>query len=124
MSLESLAELFTTTPQTEPEPTAAAFERQFTARDWAALQRHPDILEALKLAFELGQKRAAGTIPAHYAAATVCKECGLVPTWPGAPSRVLGCPWCANRADGLPIPRPSPNAGGRPDLEPMTDNDL
>ena len=122
MSFDQLAELFTIT--TGPEPTAAAFERQFTDREWAALQRHPEILAALKLAFELGRQRAAGIAPAHYTEPITCEACGPVWAWPGAPSRVLGCPWCANLADGLPIPRPSPGAGGRPDFEPMSPDDL
>ena len=125
MSLDALAELFTTAPQaTGPEPTAAELERQFTPKEWAALQRRPNLLAALRLAFEFGQQRRRGIIPQHYTEPINCEACGPVWAWPGAPARALACPWCANRADGLPIPRPSPSAGGRPDFAPMTDNDL
>jgi len=120
MSLDALAELFTATPPaTGPEPTAAAFERQFTAREWAALQRHPDILEALKLAFELERQRRAGILPAHYSSMTTCHHCGPVWIWPGAPARALACPWCGHRADGLPIPRPAPGAAESLDSDPL-----
>ena len=108
MSLENLAELFATTPEAHGADPAAKFQAQFTAEEWAALQRYPDILEARRLAFEFERQRRAGIAPDHYEGQTVCQFCGPVPIWPKAPARVSGCPWCANRADGLPIPRPAP----------------
>jgi len=89
MTLETLSELFTTTPQATGADAAAAFRGQWTAREWAKLQAEPDLMAAARLAI-------------------TCEACGPVWAWAGAPATVQGCPWCANRADGLPIPRPAP----------------
>ena len=48
--------------------------------------------------------RYEGKAPDHYTSATTCKHCGGVPIWEGCPPEVLGCPWCFNRLNGLPIP--------------------
>ena len=48
-----------------------------------------------------------GRVPAHWTAVTTCRGCGPVPIWPGAPQSVDGCPWCAVRAAGRPIPGPT-----------------
>ena len=117
MSWDTLAELFAP-PGPAPElsdiagkhaePTEApGFREQFTPKQWAALARHPEILEALRLAHAFGLLRAAGIAPDHYAASTVCDGCGPVPIWHGAPATVRGCPWCNNRIAGLPIPKPT-----------------
>ena len=114
MSLETLAELFATPPQAtdaDADPDAALRAR-WTAAEWAALVRRPDALAAVRLAFEFERQRRAGIAPACYTAATICAGCGPVPIWPGVPPRVLGCPWCFNRLDGLPIPKPTPGPGG------------
>ncbi|MFM8442465.1 MAG: hypothetical protein ACKN9W_03865 [Methylococcus sp.] len=118
MSLQALVELFAPpTPPTPAEPTEApGFREQFTARQWAAMERHPEILEALRLAHAFGLLRAAGIAPDHYTGQTVCRSCGPVPIWHGAPAHVQGCPWCGNRTAGLPIPkvthRPAMEGGG------------
>lgn len=110
MSLENLAELFATTPQATGADPAAAFRDQWTAREWAKLEAEPELMAAARLAFELERQRGAGIAPDHYRLAITCKACGPVMAWAGAPAIVQGCVWCANRADGLPIPRPAPIA--------------
>ena len=113
MNLHDLAELFAPpTPDPElsdiagksAEPTG--FQDQFTPKQWDALQRHPEILDGWKLAYQFGLERSAGIAPDHYTAVTVCDGCGAVPIWHGAPASVRGCPWCGNRLAGLPIPKP------------------
>ncbi len=47
--------------------------------------------------------RERGEAPAHYTSTAVCAHCGPVPIFSGAGERVLGCPWCFNRAKGLPM---------------------
>lgn len=39
-----------------------------------------------------------GKSPAHYTTASTCKRCGPVWLWQGAPTEVLGCPWCHHAA--------------------------
>lgn len=50
--------------------------------------------------------RRAGYVPQGWAQACTCDRCGPVWLWGDIPRHVLGCPWCFNRAAGLPIPRP------------------
>lgn len=45
-----------------------------------------------------------GRRPHHYSHAAECSGCG--PVWLWQPGVVDGCPWCVNRMEGLPIPRP------------------
>jgi hypothetical protein len=51
-------------------------------------------------------KRRGGCQPDGWGQASTCARCGAVWLWHGAPTHVLGCPWCFNRAAGRPIPRP------------------
>lgn len=130
MSLETLAELFTApAPEPQPEPAPDHFREQFSTDEWGWLEHHPDTLAALRLAFETRQQREAGIIPPTYTGATVCKGCGPVPIWPGAPAYVLGCPWCDNRRQGRPIPdlhpsrlNPAAPSSARPALGPAKRN--
>jgi hypothetical protein len=46
----------------------------------------------------------SGQVPEHYTEVAHCKGCG--PVWLWFAGDVLGCPWCWNRANGHPIPRP------------------
>lgn len=50
--------------------------------------------------------RRDGYQPQGWGQAATCAHCGPVWLWHGAPAHVLACPWCWNRAAGLPIPRP------------------
>ncbi len=74
--------------------------------DWPDVRDRPEALEALAVALETRAMRDRGEVPAHYTRAALCASCGPVWLWEGAPERVLGCPWCFNRAAGKPIPRP------------------
>ncbi len=60
--------------------------------------------EAMAHAIQTRRMRERGEVPAHYTATTTCKHCGPVPIFPGVPATVLGCPWCFNRVQGLPVP--------------------
>ncbi|CAN5159051.1 hypothetical protein BH24PSE2_BH24PSE2_17540 [soil metagenome] len=73
--------------------------------DWSHVAADRLRLEAFARAVRTTRQRERGEIPAHYTATTTCRGCGPVPIWPGAPEHVDGCPWCFNRARGLPMPR-------------------
>ena len=45
-----------------------------------------------------------GNIPAYFTKRAVCALCG--PVWLWFEGNVAGCPWCVNRINDLPIPRP------------------
>lgn len=59
----------------------------------------------------IARDRKTGRVPDSYTATTWCRGCGTVPIFEGAPARVDACPWCFNRAKGLPIPRPTVSCG-------------
>lgn len=48
--------------------------------------------------------RKSGVAPKHYDRKAICRGCG--PVWLWRDGLVDGCPWCWNRSEGLPIPRP------------------
>ena len=73
--------------------------------DWADIKDDPEALDALAKAISIQRLRERGEIPAHYTGTTTCKHCGTVPIFQGVPERVEGCPWCFNRAAGLPLPK-------------------
>ncbi|HMM58323.1 MAG TPA: hypothetical protein PKD77_12155 [Rudaea sp.] len=56
--------------------------------------------------------RRAGHVPSDWTQVCACARCGPVWLWADAPRHVLGCPWCFNRVEGLPIPRPNTDSGG------------
>ena len=72
--------------------------------DWAEVRDDPAVLEALAHAVVTRRQRELGECPPHWTERCECAGCGLVFLWPGSPARVLGCPWCFNRAEGHPIP--------------------
>ncbi len=45
-----------------------------------------------------------GKRPDHYTQQAVCHHCG--PIWSWFSGEVAGCPWCRNRIEDKPIPRP------------------
>lgn len=64
--------------------------------------------------------RAGGCVPPDETAVAVCVRCGPVWVHPlvvvvaphvGGFARVIGCPWCTNRANGIAIPRPPVTCG-------------
>jgi hypothetical protein len=66
-----------------------------------------------------GALRARGEVPPDETATIHCVRCGpvfaaaevaqVLPIISGTPT-AAGCPWCFNRKDGLPIPRPENRA--------------
>ncbi len=80
--------------------------QQAAGRDWPEIENDPATLEALARAIQTRRMRERGEVPPHYTEVTVCAHCGPVPIFPGASERVLGCPWCFNRIQRLPVPRP------------------
>lgn len=82
--------------------------RALAGPDWPEVERDPALLETLVHAVQTRRMRERGAVPAHYAASTICAHCGPVPIFVGAPARVMGCPWCFNRAAGRPVPRAKP----------------
>ncbi len=51
--------------------------------------------------------RERGEVPSNYTSTIVCARRGPVPIFPRVAERVLGCPWCFNRAKGLSVPKVS-----------------
>jgi len=78
--------------------------------DWAEIVDRPEVLQALALALERRWQMAQGQRPAAYTQAAVCDGCGPVWLWPGAPGRVLACPWCHLRSTVV-LPRPMVQCG-------------
>ena len=79
--------------------------RRLAGADWDEIANAPDQFKAFHHMVETHRTIRAGRVPDQFKATTVCKRCGPVPIWPGLPAEVLGCPWCFNRHDGLPIPK-------------------
>lgn len=77
--------------------------------DWGEVSSDPAQLEAFARLFRTDECRRQGKRPAHYTATAICRGCGPVPIFEGTTERVLGCPWCYNRINRLPIPRPLPS---------------
>ncbi len=73
--------------------------------DWPECEADPVLLETYARSVATRRMREAGVVPQHYTATTICAHCGPVLIFPGAPERVLSCPWCFNRAAGKPVPR-------------------
>lgn len=80
--------------------------REAAGHDWQAVCGDSTMLEALAHAVVTRRQREQGECPPHWTVHCECAGCGPVYLWPGSPPWVLGCPWCFNRAEGRPIPRP------------------
>ncbi len=79
--------------------------KQAAGPDWPEIENDPATLKALANSITTRRMRERGEVPPDYIAATVCRHCGPVPIYQGIAERVLGCPWCFNRAKGLPVPK-------------------
>lgn len=89
-------------PEVERDP---ALLEALAGADWSELEAEPGKMEAFANMVSIRKMRERGEVPAHYTASTICAHCGPVPIFPGVRERVLGCPWCLNRAAGRPVPR-------------------
>ena len=72
--------------------------------DWEDATIDENTLAAFANALIQRQTMAKGKRPAHYTKQANCKSCG--PVWLWSSDEVLGCPWCWNRINDKPIPRP------------------
>lgn len=65
-----------------------------------------ETLLAYLRAQDRGTVMDAGIAPESYTQAAHCDGCGPVWLWPGAPDRLIACPWCFRRKAGKSLPRP------------------
>lgn len=65
-----------------------------------------DTLSAFARALVQRREMERGIVPPHYTEHATCKHCG--PVWLWFSGELQGCPWCWNREEGYPIPRPVP----------------
>ena len=79
---------------------------EVAGEDWPEVRDDTDVLEALAHAVVTRRQREQGERPPHWTETCECAGCGPVFLWAGSPTRVLGCPWCFNRVEERPIPRP------------------
>ena len=80
---------------------------EIAGAEWPEVRDHPKQLEAFAHMVATRRLRELGEVPQHYSTVTRCDGCGPVWLWPGAPNRVMACPWCFNRFAGRPVPRPT-----------------
>lgn len=85
--------------------------KTFLAEDWNDYQDNPESLIAWSDLLANRRLIEQGTLPPNFTAITHCNGCGnvFVPPEVTTGGTVFGCPWCRNRVDGLPIPKPSPD---------------
>lgn len=58
------------------------------------------------------ERMHAGIAPSGWTQAAHCERCGPVLLWQGAPSHVIGCPWCHVRRAAGTLPRPAVTCAG------------
>lgn len=75
--------------------------------DWPKFRKDPRWLQHLAESLHARRLREHGEVPPSYTAVRECEGCGLVFLEPWSPPKAVGCPWCMNRAKGLPIPVPA-----------------
>ena len=73
--------------------------------EWPEILGNPHDLKVYCEMSQITKMREKGEVPHHYTATTICMSCGPVPIWEGCEPKVVGCPWCLNRAAGRPLPR-------------------
>lgn len=78
--------------------------------DWPILQMDQRRLIDFAMGIKKRKLREAGIAPESYTAVRECQGCGPVFLEPWNPAKVVGCPWCLNRVQDLPIPRPERRA--------------
>ena len=92
-------------------PTWPTVATALDAVDLADLQNMTDpSLRAYARAATWSALMAAGVVPRDFTKRAECPKCGPV-LIPEALSITTGCPWCAHRKAGRPIPRPAVRSG-------------
>jgi hypothetical protein len=71
---------------------------------WRCGEMSDETLTVFAQALVQRREMRQGIRPDSYSERATCAHCG--PIWLWVECDVLGCPWCWNRARGLPIPRP------------------
>lgn len=84
------------------------FLQTYFGEDWDLYKDNPKILKDITYMLEERQLMDNGQIPEKFTAITHCVCCGdvFVPPELVNGGNVLGCMWCSNRLNGLPIPKP------------------
>lgn len=75
--------------------------------DWDTLKSDQQFLIGWARSLAIKKQRHAGIVPDGWTGVFKCDQCGLVYLEPGGPYHLQACPWCFNRALGLPIPHPT-----------------
>ncbi len=80
--------------------------KKFLGDDWNDYKNNPEALELWADLLFKNRLVKQGVAPGNFTAITHCNSCGDVYVPPALVNdgNVLGCPWCWNRAEGLPIP--------------------
>lgn len=85
--------------------------KNFLGEDWLLYKDNPKALMAWKDLLYEQQLMRQGQVPPDFTAKAYCESCQqqvYIP--PAQASKVLfGCPWCLNKANGLPIPMAQEN---------------
>ena len=106
--MHKLKKTFGGTVQSPSDEITEAELKESAGEDWEGMKDNPELLEAFKSAVQDQKIKERGGVPLDYTATTHCKNCGdvFVPPALASGGNVLGCPWCWNKANSLPIPKP------------------
>lgn len=77
--------------------------------DWPTIKTDPELLRGYAETIATTRQVRAGIVPDGWTGVFRCARCGPVYLQPGGPKDLLACPWCFNRAQGLPVPAPNPS---------------
>ena len=80
--------------------------KEFLGDDWDDYKSNPSSLELWANLLFKNRLISQGVVPDNFTAITHCNSCGdvYVPPTLVSEDSVLGCPWCWNRMEELPIP--------------------
>ena len=100
--LETLADICKSLTLTPDEVKQAMAEDDIQA--WCSSEINIEQLAAFATLLSQQREMRQGKRPATFTEPATCRQCG--PIWLWARGQVDSCPWCANRRDDRPIPRP------------------
>jgi hypothetical protein len=82
--------------------------KEFLGEDWDDYKDNPKLLELWADLLFKNNLMKQGKIPNNFTAVTLCDYCGYVYVPPALVNNgsVLMCPWCWNRIQNLPVPKP------------------